>query len=124
VRAAAATGTVAVGLSVASAGPGGRVVSWQLGISPSAGTTSSITIGAQLGSKIASELALVAPPVRIATGQDTVLSVKTSDWVRVTLGSKSDTGDISRMADPRWADSVARAIYTAIGKQYGTPVTP
>jgi len=39
-------------------------------------------------------------------------------------GSASARADENHFADPQWSDSVARAVYAAIGKVYGTPTSP
>lgn len=46
---------------------------------------------------------------------DPVLSRFAKPGIRVLLGSWTNTADASRLADPDWADAVARAIYRAFG---------
>lgn len=122
-RAVAASATVAISLDYSLTGPGGRVVVYEA--APSVpGTTVASSPSAALGSALTSELASVAPPVASAFGADAVVSVASKAWSRVMLGSAADRTDVVSFTDPQWADAIARAIYTAIGRQYKTSATP
>lgn len=123
-RAAAATSTIAVGFSVAEKGSAGRVIAWP-GAGASVNASAQVDATAKLASRIASELAGVASPVSaLPMASDQVLAAASPVWVRITLGSLAQRDDTTSFADPRWIDSVARAIYEAIGSTYGVAVTP
>jgi beta-lactam-binding protein with PASTA domain len=105
--------TVAIGVSAADTGAGGRTI-----VSRSdEGTTAALT--ALLSAEAASQLAQVAPPAVEASGSvDPVLRKVKAPWIRIGLGSFADTADKSAFSDPRWADRVARAIYAAVGEVF------
>jgi serine/threonine-protein kinase len=52
------------------------------------------------------------------TGADGVLGKVLAPGMRVWLGDPSSADDRSRFADPNWADSVARAVYRALGETF------
>lgn len=110
-----ATGTIAIGLSVAPSGPAGRVVSI-----PVTGTPDALQRSQLLASSITSQLATVAPPVRSQTSSnEMVLQATRLAWARIVLGSVAAREDQTRFNDPAWADQMARAIYTSLGELYG-----
>jgi len=114
-RASETSGTVAVGFSVAKSGKAGRVVSTE---GPS--TTGQPSPSAAIADRIARELTVAAPPVASRSGtSDTVLQATRAPWARVLLGAASVREDENHFADPQWADSVARAVYAAMGEVYG-----
>jgi hypothetical protein len=77
------------------------------------------TASAKLASRIASALAEESLQVQAATSStDTVLTAAKAPWARVQLGATSAKADVARFSDPAWVDSVARALYRAIGTTY------
>lgn len=117
VRAQQASATVAVGLYVDASGNPGRITS-----SLASGTTQYASASGRLAAEVASELAKVAPPASTATtSSDAVLGVVRAPWTRIRLGSAGSRQDDTSFSDPRWADTVARAIYHSLGKLYGVP---
>ncbi len=56
---------------------------------------------------------------RVQARPDAVLAQVNAPTVRVRLGSGASPDDRRTMADPRWADSVARALYLSLGDTYG-----
>ena len=113
-RAAVGTATVAVGLSASSVGAGGLIVYSPSPILPLASAS------ARLASRIASDLASETGLVSSATSSgDTVLAAAKAPWTRVQLGSYAAREDVAKFADPNWEDTIARAIYRALGSLYG-----
>jgi N-acetylmuramoyl-L-alanine amidase len=113
-RAANGTATVAVGLSANNVGSGGLVVFSPSPILPHASAS------AKLASRLASDLASEADTVSSATSTtDTVLSAARAPWARIQLGSYASREDVAKFADPNWEDTIARAIYRALGSLYG-----
>lgn len=103
-----------VGLSLRVGGDAGRVVS-------GSGKASKVTSdfpGVALG-----QLQIAVPPVSTSndTGDDVFGSVA-YPWTRIVIGSWAAPDDDAAFSDPRWADSVARAVYTALGKSFGTRI--
>jgi N-acetylmuramoyl-L-alanine amidase len=112
------TPTVSVGLYTDGEGSPGRIV-----IRPATGTPDLLQRSSLLASAVASQLAEVASPVSASVSTtETVLTQTNSPWVRVRLGSEDVREERNRLADPRWADSIARAIYTALGEVLGRPL--
>ncbi len=112
--------TVAVGFVVTATGDPGRVVSTE-----GTSTTGLPSPSAAIAAQITRELSTAAPPVESVSGtSDTVLQATRAPWARVRLGSASARVDENHFEDPQWSDSVARAVYAAIGKVYGTPTSP
>lgn len=105
--------TVAVGITVQESGTGGRSVA-----SPSAGPA--VTSAIRLRDSLVSGLSSTTPPAVAGTTADTVFGGLSVPWVRVMLGSYSTRADETSFADPRWADEVARSIYSSIGEVFGT----
>ncbi len=118
-RARESTYTVGVGISVAAGGAPGLAVSSATSLTASLPTSSSL-----LASKIASALPGPGSPRRSDVAFDEVFGASESLWVRVTLGSSSSRDDVMSFIDPRWADTIARAIYSAMGETFGTLETP
>ncbi len=122
-RASAATessATISVGLSVAASGPVGRVVS-----SPPSMTAPIGPASEALAELVETALSTSAPPARRLYAQsDTVFNVTGEPWVRVVVGSTTMRADTTSFADPRWADTIARAVYSALGQVYGQRVGP
>lgn len=112
---AAGHATVSVGLSVAQSGAPGM-----LAISPSAGPTQIVIPSKILASDVASELVAVGQSVKTSTtATDPVLGATKGPWTRVQLGSFTSKEDVAQFNDPSWADTIARAIYRAVGSLYG-----
>ncbi len=119
-EAAEATSTLAIGFGLSAVSTAGRVVQ-----SPSQGTAQAIASASLLSSAVTSELVGVAPPTSaVSSPSDPVLSASRSGWVRVLLGSPIAREDQALFADPNWADKVARAVYTAVGRTYGVVEQP
>lgn len=119
-KAAEASATVAVGLSVTTNPGAGRVVSVVPSATPDLGPRSSA-----LGAALLTQLTPVAAPVKVtASTYDPVLSGARIPWLRLILGSTIAREDTVLYSDPGWADRVARALYSALGQTFGRPVLP
>lgn len=57
---------------------------------------------------------------RSVLGSDPVATATSAPVVRVRLGSLDSREDAAAFLDPSWSDSIARAIYRAIGEQFAT----
>ncbi len=107
--------TVGIGLDVATTGAAGRIT-----YTPASGSPQLVGSSGRLGSAITSDLALYTPPAaEQGSANDPVFGQATAPWVRVRLGSAVAREDITSFSDPRWADMVARAVYSAVGEQFG-----
>ncbi len=118
-RARESTYTVGVGLSVTAGSGSGMAVSTATSLAASAPTSSTA-----LASALERTLTDPTPPRRADVAFDNVFGASENLWVRVTLGSASSRDDITSFIDPRWADKVARAVYTALAESFGTPELP
>lgn len=114
-RAREGSASVAVGLEVVQSGEKGIQALY-----PLTGTSTIVEPSRTLATGIATKLVaggLTASASTTAT--DPVLSATSAPWSRVKLGSLSAAEDITNFRDPRWADSVARALYGALAEIYG-----
>lgn len=112
---------LSVGISVRDSGTSSRRITY-----PETSTAGPVGVDSlALASAIASQLAPVASPGPVsAVTSDSVLWGSGHTWVRLHLGSVSVREDAALFADPQWADSVARAVYAAIGSRFGKGATP
>lgn len=118
--AAESSATISIGLDAVLQGPEGRVVS-----SPPSMTAPIGPASEALAEVIEARLMVATPPVsRIYSTSDPVFTVTREPWVRVVVGSAAQRSDSVAFNDPRWADSIARAIYSALGEVYGQRVEP
>jgi N-acetylmuramoyl-L-alanine amidase len=104
-----------IGLS-ASADPqarGLRVV--RLATGQPAIVSASTALAGQLTQSL-SDVGKVATPQTVT--QDPVLASLQVPAARVMLGSTANDVDLAAFKDPRWADSVARAVYKTLGERY------
>jgi len=115
-RAQEGSSTVAVGLTVAGSGERGLVAQY-----PLIGETSILEPSRTLANSIAKSLVTNGGLQASAstTPSDTVLGSGKTPWSRVRLGSASSPEDRVDFADPKWSDTVARAIYQALAEIYG-----
>ena len=105
--------TVLVGIDVGDTGDAGLRV-----LTPAAGA-----VPADVFARAASLAAAITRSSRLpgllvlepATSADLVLTGFDGLGVRVVVGDSAAEADRARMADPAWADSVARALYRGIG---------
>lgn len=105
------TATVAVVLDVALGGSGGLQASTLASANASStALAAAITEAARLPGQI-----VIAP----GTTTSPILSAITAPGVKVVLGNGRATDDAAHFADPAWADTVARAIYRALGAAFG-----
>jgi len=108
--------TALVGLDVLTDAPAGLGV-----LVPSADTVPEAQ--AQSSDRLADSLVkLLAEQqtgaTRSALGSDPVVAATSAPSVRVRLGALSSREDVAAFRDPAWSDTVARAIYRALGEQY------
>ncbi len=105
------TATVAVVLDIALSGPSGLQVT-----TAASATASSTALAAAI-----TEASRLPGQTVISPGTTTspILSATTAPGVRVVLGNTRATDDTAHFADPAWADSIARAIYRALGANFG-----
>lgn len=59
-----------------------------------------------------------SPASRSALGSDPVAAATSAPTVRMRLGSLSSREDTAAFRDPTWSDSIARALYRALGERY------
>lgn len=115
-----ASATALVGFDVEAAGAAGRIVGY-----PVAGRPDVVTSARKLASQATSELARVAPPaIMEASTSDAVFSRSIVPWLRIRLGSLAARPDTQSFSDPRWADSVARAVYVSLGERFALGTQP
>jgi len=106
------TATVVVVLDVALSGAGGLQATTLASASASStALAAAITEAARLPDQTVINPGVTTNPV---------LSATTAPGARVVLGNAKGTDDAARFADPAWADTVARALYRALGAQFGT----
>ncbi len=105
------TATVAIVLDVAISGPGGFQAT-----TLSSAAASSTALAAAISEAARLPGQTVIPP---GTTTSPVLSATTAAGVRIVLGNGRATEDAAHFADPAWADTVARAIYRALGAAFG-----
>jgi N-acetylmuramoyl-L-alanine amidase len=75
----------------------------------------------QLSQVLVASLQSVQPGVRGSeVDADPVLAAVPAPGVRVRLGSSAQQKDLANFNDPAWSDGVARAIYAALAKVYGS----
>ncbi|MGB4593175.1 MAG: PASTA domain-containing protein [Coriobacteriia bacterium] len=115
--AAETTGTTcAVVLDVAQTGSAGVAIT----VLPSSGATASATT-TDFPTSVASAIKLAGLAIQpTAKAQDGVLAAVKAPGLRLVLGNAQDKADTALFADPEWADTIARAIYRAIGATFGT----
>ncbi|MDP2182575.1 MAG: PASTA domain-containing protein [Actinomycetota bacterium] len=117
VRAAeAASFDVAIGLDVASSGAGGLTLSVSTDPSGDPPLPGALTFIDELSTQLRATDATVNK--RAAT-KDPVLGPTGAPAARVGVGSTSSGQDVSAFRDPAWRDTIARALYRAIGERFG-----
>lgn len=105
------TATVVVVLDVALSGPAGFQATTPASTNASStALASAITEAARLPG-----LTVISP----GTTTSPVLSATTAPGVRVVLGNARATDDAAHFLDPAWSDAIARAIYRALGANFG-----
>jgi len=105
------TATVVVVLDVALSGPSGFQTTTLASANASAtALAASITEATRLPGQTVLNPGTTTNPVLAAT---------TAPGVRLILGSTKASDDVAHFADPAWADTIARAIYRALGAQFG-----
>ncbi|MDO8949755.1 MAG: PASTA domain-containing protein [Actinomycetota bacterium] len=105
------TANVAVVLDLALSGPGGLQATLSSSTNPSAtALAAAITEAVRTPSQV-----VIAP----GTSANPTLAATTAPGVRVVLGNPRAADDTAHFADPAWADTVARAIYRALGTGFG-----
>jgi len=116
-RASESTPVVLVGLDAPSTGAVGRGVTVPATGEPARLATSRLLASA-LASTLAGDGALL---VVTTTPPDAVQRAVAAPSARIRLGSYGSREDLADFRDPRWADMMARAIYRALGQQFGAP---
>ncbi len=114
-RAMATSSTAVVALVADSSGQGGFV------ITTPASSPERVQVHVRsttFADRIAEELRSPSARVSRSTFQDSILIAVTSPGAHVRLGSAADAADAESFRDPRWADSVARSLYKAIGEVF------
>jgi hypothetical protein len=116
-RAKTTTSTALIGLSVIQGGAPGVAV---LTVPADANTSAFFIDSMSLGTALVASLRATAPDVRTSPAAgDAILLGTGIPAVRVVLGSAASPVDVRSLSDPAWADSVARAVYSAMGSLYG-----
>lgn len=115
--AAETTGTTcAVVIDVAQTGSAGVAIT----VLPSSGTTASATT-TDFPTSAAAAIKLAGLTVQpTAKAADAVLAAVKAPGLRLVLGNSQNKADAALFADPEWADTIARALYRAIGATFGT----
>lgn len=117
-RAHEGTSTALVGFAVTQTGAQGIVV---LTV-PAEPSTSPFFIGsASLGTAVQGSLRSGFADLRTTPGTgDALLTSAGVPAARVVLGSAAAPADVRSFSDPSWADTVAQAVYRALGSLYGS----
>lgn len=116
-RARESSPTVVLGLSVDPVADGAAVL-----VPPSTPERASVYVASSDLARSTID-ALTGAHVSVSQGvavDDPVISVFLVPGVRVRLGSTSKETDVASFRDPAWSDSVARAIYRALGEESGS----
>jgi len=111
--------TALIGIDVTETAPGGLGVMApdQNDVPPDQFRTSSL-----LADSIIELLGEPERPVqRVVLSPDPVTTAVSGPVVRVRLGSFAVREDVAAFRDPTWSDTVAQAIYRALGAQFGGP---
>lgn len=111
------TAVVLVGLETASGAGAGITVMYAGGGSAESSGSDPAALARAMTSTLRLPGGRVNPP---AATDDPILAAFAGAAVRVRLGDVRDSGDLSRFADPSWADEVARSVYRALGETYAT----
>ncbi|TDB39895.1 MAG: PASTA domain-containing protein [Actinobacteria bacterium] len=109
------TATVVVALDLASSGAEGIQVTYVTSKDASA-TATTARLVASMTEALTSPGQVVRAP---ANATSAILSASTAPGARIILGNARGKGDASLFADPAWADTVARALYRALGATFG-----
>jgi N-acetylmuramoyl-L-alanine amidase len=113
--------TAVIGLSLASTGtPGLRIQR----LAASQLSAAAYLASTRLATALQSKLTGLEPGTAISEIIGDPVLAAAQAGVRVSLGSIADPQDVAHFADPAWEDSVAGAVYSAIGGIYGTPLRP
>ncbi|MHB8966417.1 MAG: PASTA domain-containing protein [Coriobacteriia bacterium] len=111
-----ATGTTcAVVLDVAQTGSPGLAITTLPGVA--AAGSADATSFPQAAVEAVKLAGLTVQPV--GTAQDGVLAAVGAPGLRLVLGNSANATDAAHFADPEWADTIARALYRAIGATFG-----
>lgn len=110
------TPTALVGLDVVADAPAGLGV-----LVPGADTVPEQQ--AQASSELADVLVRLlteeqSSVTRSVLGSDPVVAATSAPSLRVRLGALASREDVAAFRDPTWSDTIARAIYRALGEQY------
>ncbi|MDZ4065229.1 MAG: PASTA domain-containing protein [Coriobacteriia bacterium] len=107
---------VAIGLDVASSGVGGLALS--VSTDPSGGPP--LPVALTFLDELSAQLHATDETVnKRAATKDPVLGPIGVAAARVSVGSTSSNQDVSGFRDPAWRDTIARALYRAIGERFG-----
>jgi N-acetylmuramoyl-L-alanine amidase len=109
------TATAVVALDLATSGAEGIQVTYTASKDASA-TAATAKLVASMTEALTSPGQVVRAP---ASATSAILSASAAPGVRVILGNTRGKGDASLFADPAWADTVARALYRALGATFG-----
>lgn len=111
------TATAVVTLEIGVTGPSGIQVT-----TDQSGDTSRTAAAILLAQSMTEALRAAGQEVQVpGVAQNAILAAAKAPGVRIVLGNSKVPADVSRFADPAWADNVARGIYRALGDMYGTP---
>ncbi|PKQ19250.1 MAG: hypothetical protein CVT66_11135 [Actinobacteria bacterium HGW-Actinobacteria-6] len=110
------TATALVTFEVVATGqPGLQVTTVQSG--DASQTTSASKLANTMTETLRAPGQIVQTP---AVSASAILAATKIPGVRLVLGNSRDQADSTRFADPAWADTVARAVYRALGDMFGT----
>lgn len=107
---------VAIGLDVASSGVGGLALAASTDPAGDPILPSALTFIDELSSQLRATNLTVSKRAAI---KDPVLGPTGAPSARVSVGSTASDQDVSGFRDPAWRDTVARALYRAIGERFG-----
>lgn len=107
---------LAIGLDTSSSGSGGVELSLAVDPAGSSALPASITLVDELSAQLRDAGAISAKRPSV---KDSVLGPVGAPAVRVSLGSTSSSTDVLAFRDPAWSDTIARAVYRAIGERFG-----
>lgn len=118
-RSAAGAGAVsaAIGLEITVSGPGGVVILTPAREGGATAYQASVLLAETLSARL-QEAGTAS--TRESSSNDAVLRAVTSPSARIRLGSTANPQDSASFRDPAWSDTIARAIYRALGERFGS----
>lgn len=111
--------TAFIGLEIVDESPAGiGLLVPREGVQPDAQVTASVELADALLGNLAELDQSVTEGV---LGSDPVVAATSAPAVRIRLGALASREDVAAFRDPSWSDTIARAIYRALGTEFSGP---